>query len=126
MKNSKQHRVIESFCDFMGATKAIQKGNSTQPAQFAHFGANPDENLDEDPNQGKLPFEFENRPEIGEEATLSKLTLMFEKIQAIAEAGSNKSKNVNGEVSPYIEREIELAYKHLREGYLRLMDMRSH
>ncbi len=119
MKNYKKHRVIESFGDFMGATKAIQKGNSSQPAQF---GANPD--VDE--NQGKLPFEFERRPEIGEEAILSKLTLMLEKIQAIAEAGYNKSRNVNGEVSPYIEREIELAYKHLREGYLRLMDMKSH
>jgi hypothetical protein len=119
MKNSKRHRVVESFGDFMGATKAIQKGNSVQPAQF---GANPDA----DENQGKLPFEFERRPEIGEEATLSKLTLMLEKIQAIADAGVNKSKNVKGDVSPYIEREIELAYKHLREGYLRLMDMRSH
>lgn len=116
MRDTNKHRVIESFGDFLGATEELQKGNSIQPAQF---GANPD--MDDDESM-ELPFEFERRPEIGEEARASELTLMLEKIQAIVDAGLNKSKNID-EVSPYITRELELAYKHLREGYLRLMDM---
>jgi hypothetical protein len=114
MSTNSKYRVAESFGDFIGATEVLQKGNSVQPAQF---GANPE--IDDD--QLKLPFEFERSPEIGERA--NDVTLMLEKIQAIADAGINKSNNV-GEISPYIDRQFQLAYKHLREGYLRLMDMK--
>ena len=114
MSTNKKHRVIESFGDFMGATDRMQ--NPYEP-QSSKFGANPNED-----DQMELPFEFERSPEIGERSNTNELTLMLEKIQAIADAGVNKSRNVD-EVSPYITRELELAYKHLREGYLRLMDM---
>lgn len=114
MGTTNKHRVSESFGDFIDSTERMQ--NPYEP-QSAKFGANPDDN-----DQLELPFEFEMRPEIGEEARSSELTLMLEKIQAIADAGVNKSKKVS-EVSPYITRQLELAYKHLREGYLRLMDM---
>ncbi len=116
MNKIKKHRVAESFGDFIGATEVMQKGNSIQPA---HFGANPDSNDDTD-----LPFEFERRPEIG--GNIGNITLLLDKIQSISNAGINKSKlldNKGHNISPYIERQINLAYKHLREGYLRMMDM---
>jgi hypothetical protein len=117
MKKTSKHRVTESFGDFIGATETVQKGNSVQPAQF---GANPDEE-----GQTELPFEFERSPEVGEQP--NEITSMLERIQAIADAGVNKSKLLQGkgrEVDPYINRQIQLAYKHLREGYLRMMDMK--
>jgi len=114
MSTNKKYRVSESFGDFIDSTERMQ---SPYEPQSAKFGANPD-----DEDQMELPFEFERSPEIGEESRASELTLMLEKIQAIADAGVNKSKRVD-EVSPYITRQLELAYKHLREGYLRLMDM---
>jgi hypothetical protein len=119
MSNSKKHRVSESFGDFIGATEAMQKGNSVQPAQF---GANPDES----DGQEELPFEFERSPEIESDKS-GDITLLLEKIQAISDAGVNKSKSLDSkrqDISPYIERQFNLAYKHLREGYLRMMDMK--
>lgn len=115
MSNHKKHRIEESFGDFIRATEILQKGNSVQPAQF---GSNPEEL-----GQTQLPFEFERSPEIGERS--NNITLMLEKIQAISDAGINKSKSLDREgheISPYISRQLELAYNHLREGYLRLMD----
>ena len=116
MKDSKKHRVTESFLDFMGATETVQKGNSVQPAQF---GANPGD-------QAELPFEFERSPEIGERAD-SDATRMLEMMQAISDAGINKSKVLDSkgiQVDPYIDRQLQLAYKHLREAYLRIMDIK--
>jgi hypothetical protein len=114
MKNRK-HKIVESFGDFVRGSETIQTPNKVEPAQF---GANPGD-------QGELPFEFERSPEIGERP--SSTTLMMERIQALADAGVNKSNSMNRkrqEISPYIDRHLQLAYKHLREAYLRLMDMK--
>lgn len=120
MKTNNKHKVHESFGEFMGATERVQRPNEVQSAQF---GANPYEDIDDD--QMELPFEFERSPEIGEEENVGEITLMLEQIQAISDAGVNKARRIeeNGqEISPYIKNQLELAYKHLREGYLRLMD----
>lgn len=101
----------------MGATETVQKGNSVQPAQF---GANPGD-------QEQLPFEFERSPEIGDERSASDTTMMLERMQAIADAGINKSKLLDRkriESGVYIDRQLQLAYKHLREAYLRMMDIK--
>lgn len=119
-KTFKMNNVYESFEDFIEATEVIQKGNSVQPAQF---GANPDDSED----QYKIPFEFERSPEIGDERQSSDATMMLERLQAIADAGVNKSKVLDSkgiEVGAYVDRQLQLAYKHIREAYLRMMDMR--
>ena len=46
---------------------------------------------------------------------------------AIAQSGINKANLVNKkgmDIDPYITRQLDLSYKHLREAYLRLMDMK--
>ena len=119
-KTVKMNNVYESFEDFIEATEVIQKGNSVQPAQF---GANPDDSED----QYKIPFEFERSPEIGDERQSSDATMMLERLQAIADAGVNKSKVLDSkgiEVGVYVDRQLQLAYKHIREAYLRMMDIR--
>lgn len=113
MKSSK-YKVEESFGDFIKGTEVIQTSNSIPPAQF---GANPGE-------QEELPFNFERSPEVG---SSNNMTMTLEKIQAIADAAISKANKLSrtGDISnAYIENQLNKAYTHLREGYLRLMDIR--
>lgn len=102
-------RVQENFRDFISSAEMHQSGSA---ADYYTYGANPDE--DE-----TLPFNFERRPEVGarEEDPILKL----EKIQALVDA-TLTAMDRGSEVNPYIAREIDKAYRHVRELYLRTMD----
>ena len=60
----------------------------------------------------------------GEES--SAMTQMLERMQSLIDAGINKSQTLSRmgkDVNPYIKREITKSYIHLKEAYLRMMDM---
>jgi hypothetical protein len=118
MRNYKKHKVEESFKDFLDSSRELQKGPESLRSKISLFE-------DEDEIQEELPFEFERRPEIAEETNPTVMRL--EKMADIANAGVNKANTVSTQgykVDPYINRQLDLAYKHLREAYLRLMDMK--
>lgn len=113
MKHNK-YKVQENFQDFIRSTELHQTGEA---ASKYSYGSNP---LDE----GDLPYEFERRPEVGE--IDSATTMLLERMQAMIEAGINKSQDLSRmdeDIHPYIKRELRKAYAHLREAYLRMMDM---
>jgi methyl-accepting chemotaxis protein len=113
MKNNK-HKVQENFQDFIRSTELHQTGEA---ASKYSYGSNPI-------GENDLPYEFERRPEIGE--IDNSVTMMMERMQSIIEAGINKSNTLSkkGEdVGPYIKRHLAKSYAHLREAYLRMMDM---
>jgi hypothetical protein len=108
----KNRPLAENFRDFMIAAETHQTQQNPYVNQFLEIGSNPEEGL---------PFHFERRPEIGENPFSSKIRL--EQIEALSRSALNKIENVRGDVSPYIERNLEKAYLNLREAYLRLMDI---
>jgi hypothetical protein len=102
-------RVQENFRDFISSAEMHQSGSA---ADYYTYGANPDE-------EEMLPFNFERRPEVGsrEEDPILKL----EKVQALVDATLTAINREDG-VNPYIAREIDKAYRSVREIYLRTMD----
>lgn len=114
MNKNKPHRVVENFREFMMSADIHQRPDVSDRYQASN---NPSD------DQMDLPYEFERRPEVGE--GLDEIQLTFEKLQALSDAGINKYNSLkqNGvPISPYINRQLELAYKHFREAYLRMMD----
>lgn len=110
----KSNNIYENFEDFIRSTELHQTGEA---ASKYSYGSNPIE-------KGDLPYEFERRPEIGEKS--SPMTQMLERMQSLINAGINKSQTLSRmgkDVSPYIKREIAKSYSHLKEAYLRMMDM---
>ena len=113
-KKVKLNNVHENFEDFIRSTELHQTGEA---ASKYSYGSNPIE-------EGDLPYEFERRPEIGEES--SPMTQILERMQSLIDAGINKSQTLSRmgkDVNPYIKREITKSYIHLKEAYLRMMDM---
>lgn len=105
--------IVENFNEFLMASEVYQRPDATKRYEF---GANP--------NSNDLPFNFERRPEIGEDTNSIKSTL--ERMQSLSNAAINKVNNYREEeISPYIKSELDKAYKHFREAYLRLMDMKK-
>ena len=114
MNNNNKYKVEENFGEFVAGSKVLQE---PEPKGNAIFGANPG-------NQEELPFDQERSPEIGEYSDPT--TLRLDKMQSIIEAGLNKANLVNkrgDKIDPYINRQLDLSWKHLREAYLRLMDI---
>lgn len=117
MNTNKLNKVEESFAEFLQSLEVTQT-----PDGVNLYGSNPD--LDNE-DQLKLPFEFENRPELG--GPTSNIIIKLEAIQSIATAGINKYTNMGSnkqEAGAYIDRHLNEAYKHLKEAYLRLMDIK--
>lgn len=109
------NRVVENFRDFERSAEIHQRPDVSDRYQASN---NPDNQLD-------LPFEFERRPEIGED--IDEIELLFEKLEALSNAGHNKYNSLKDkgiQIDPYIERNLRLSYKHFKEAYLRMMDMR--
>lgn len=105
-------KLVENFRDFITATGVHQDPGATKRYEY---GLNPTEDL---------PFNFERRPEIGEDNQddiLYKLEQMEALIQASKEKYS-KLKEASPEHSSYIKNSLRKAYGSLREAYLRLMD----
>ena len=112
----------ENFRDFMISAETHQKAQNPYVDEFMELGATLFDDLEDD--KDRLPFDFERKPEIGEMIRSAKSRL--EQMEALSQAGLNKINRKalrDNEISPYITRQFELAYNHLREGYLRLMDM---
>jgi hypothetical protein len=112
----------ENFRDFMTSAETHQRPQNPYVNKFMELGANIFDDLDD--GEKDLPFNFERRPEIGDKFNLIQSRL--EQMEALSQAGINKLngiKTTDSEISPYIKRQLNLAYHHLREGYLRLMDM---
>jgi hypothetical protein len=112
----------ENFRDFMTSAETHQKPQNPYVDEFMELGATLFDDLEDE--EKDLPFNFERRPEIGER--INSVQARLEQMEALSQACLNK---LNGrrmrdsEISPYIKRQLDLAYQHLREGYLRLMDM---
>jgi hypothetical protein len=115
----------ENFRDFMTSAETHQRPQNPYVDEFMELGANPFDDLEDE--EKDLPFNFERRPEIGER--INSIQARLEQLEALSQAGLNKLNKLNrgrikdSEMSPYIKRQFDLAYQHLREGYLRLMDM---
>jgi len=122
-KDMKKVRPLqENFRDFMMSAETHQRPQNPYVSAFMELGANPfDELRDEEEN---LPFNFERRPEIGER--INSVQSRLEQIEAMSQSALNKLNDISmrdSDINPGIRRQIDLAYRHLREGYLRLMDM---
>ena len=105
--------IVENFNEFLMASEVYQRPDATTRYEF---GSNP--------SSMDLPFNFERRPEIGEDVNSVKSNL--ERIQSLSNAALNKVDNYREEeINPYIKSELDKAYKHFREAYLRLMDMKK-
>jgi hypothetical protein len=102
-------KVQENFKDFLNSAEMHQSGDA---ADYYTYGANPDDS--------DLPYNFERRPEVGPK--MDDPVMRLEQIQALVDATLNVMEKVD-EVNPYIAREINKAYKHIREIYLRSMDL---
>jgi hypothetical protein len=115
VKGVSKYKVEESFQEFLDSSKVMQRPKEDT---ISVFGANPD-------NQEELPFDQERAPEIGEYSDPT--TLRLDKMQTIIESSINKAnmiKKRGDSVDPYINRQLDLCWGHLREAYLRLMDMK--
>ncbi len=112
----------ENFRDFMISAETHQRPQNPYVEEFMELGASPIDNIEN--MKDDLPFNFERRPEIGER--ISSVRSRLEQMEALSQAGLNKLNNGrmrDSEISPYIKRQLDLAYQNLREGYLRLMNM---
>jgi hypothetical protein len=108
-----KNRILENFNEFLMAAEIYQRPDATKRYEF---GSNP--------SLMDLPFNFERSPEIGEDSNLIKLTL--ERIQSLSNEAINKISDYNeDEIDSYVKSEFIEAYKHFREAYLRLMDMKK-
>lgn len=108
-------RVSENFNEFIKSTEVLQDPRGSRRYEY---GSNP-EDMD-------LPYSFEMRPEIGANSIDSTESLL-NRMEALSRAALNKIERrslTDKEISPYINLEFKKAYKHLREAYLRLMDMK--
>ena len=104
--------VFENFNEFMMATEVHQRPDATKRYEY---GANPSD----------LPYHFERRPEVGED--YNSVNSYLERIEALSSVSLNKIDGLREEsISPYIKRELSKSYKHLREAYLRLMEIGRH
>lgn len=107
--------VFENFNEFMMATEVHQRPDATKRYEY---GANPSDPSD-------LPYHFERRPEVGEDH--NSVNSYLERIEALSSVSLNKISGLREEsISPYIKRELSKSYKHLREAYLRLMEIGRH
>ena len=113
----------KSFQEFLDSSKVMQRPKEDT---ISVFGANPD-NQEELPfDQEELPFDQERAPEIGEYSDPT--TLRLDKMQTLIESSINKAniiKKRGDSVDPYINRQLDLCWGHLREAYLRLMDVKG-
>lgn len=110
----------ENLRDFLAGAEIHQRPDVS--SRFYDYGANPEEEDDSDPNQYKLPFSLEKRPEIAQE--VDDIKSILESIDALTDAALNKYSAISKRsISPYIERQFEKAFKYFKEGYLRLMDL---
>ena len=113
MSSPNKYRVFENFDDFMRSTELHQSGEA---ANKYDYGTNPGSQLE-------LPFEFERRPEIGED--INSIDIKLQYMQGLIGAAINKNQSLikrGKEVSPYIENQLNKSFRHLKGAYLRLMD----
>jgi len=110
----------ENLRDFLLSADVHQRPDVS--SRFYDYGANPDGEESEDPNQYELPFSMEERPEIAQE--IDDIKSILESMDALTDAALNKYSAISKRsISPYIQRQFEKAFKYFKEGYLRLMDL---